>query len=78
MFTVDVKQQCNNNNNNNYPGYVSNKVDFLKNKEDLEPLACDDGSTRPRGYKTIFMLTKVEHEILNAHKCKNIKKFGFF
>ena len=32
----------------------------------------------PRGYKTFFMLSSVEHEILNAHKCKNIKKFGNF
>ena len=24
------------------------------------------------------MLNSVEHEILNAHKYKNIKKFGFF
>ena len=27
-------------------------------------------------YKTFFMLISVEHEILNAHKYKNIKKFG--
>ena len=31
---------------------------------------------RARGYKTFFMLNSVEHEILNAHKCRNIKKFG--
>ena len=31
-----------------------------------------------RGYKTFFMLNSFEHEILNAHKYKNIKKFGFF
>ena len=31
----------------------------------------------PRGYKTFFMLNSVEHEILNAHKYKNFKKFGF-
>ena len=31
-----------------------------------------------RGYKTFFMLNSVEHEILNAHKYKNIKKFSFF
>ena len=33
------------------------------------------------GHKVInifFMLNSVEHEILNAHKDKNIKKFGFF
>ena len=33
---------------------------------------------RPRGYKTFSMLNSVEHEILNAHKNKNIKKFGLF
>ena len=26
----------------------------------------------------IFMLSSAEHEILNAHKYKNIKKFGIF
>ena len=31
-----------------------------------------------RGYKTFFMLHSVEHEILNARKYKNIKKFSFF
>ena len=30
------------------------------------------------GYKTFFLLNSVEHEILNAHKYKNIKKFSFF
>ena len=34
--------------------------------------------TRPRGYKFFFMLNSVEHAILNAHKYKNIKKFGFY
>ena len=32
----------------------------------------------PRGYKTFFMLNSAEHEILNAHKYKDIKKFGLF
>ena len=31
----------------------------------------------PRGYKTFFMLNSAEHEILNAHKYKTIKKFSF-
>ena len=35
------------------------------------------GETRPRGYKTFFVLNSVEHEILNAHKYKDIKKFSF-
>ena len=30
-----------------------------------------------RGYKT-FMLNSAEHEILNAHKYKNIKKLSIF
>ena len=34
--------------------------------------------TWPRGYKTVFMLNSVEHEILDAHKYKNIKKLSFF
>ena len=34
--------------------------------------------TWPRGYKTFFVLNSLEHEILNAHKYKNIKKFGIF
>ena len=33
---------------------------------------------RSRGHKTFFMLNSVEHEILNAHKYINIKKFSFF
>ena len=36
------------------------------------------GRTRPRGYKTFFVLNSVEHEILNAHKYKNVKKLGLF
>ena len=31
-----------------------------------------------QGYKTFFMLNSAEHEILNAHKYKNIKEFSFF
>ena len=34
--------------------------------------------TRARGYKTFFMINSVAHEILKAHKYKNIKKFSFF
>ena len=39
---------------------------------------CIYNVTRPRGYKTFFVLNSVEHGILNAHKYKNIKKFGLF
>ena len=31
-----------------------------------------------RGYKTFFMLNSVEHEILNAHKYKNINALQLF
>ena len=34
--------------------------------------------TRPRGYKTFFMLNSLEHEILNAHKYENINKVSIF
>ena len=34
--------------------------------------------TWARGYKTFFVLNLVEHEISNAHKYKNIKKFSVF
>ena len=39
---------------------------------------CFLTSTRPRGYKTFFMHNSIEHEILNAHKYKYIKKFCLF
>ena len=32
----------------------------------------------PQGYKTFFMLNLVQHESLNAHKYKKIKKMAFF
>ena len=32
----------------------------------------------PEVIKLFFMLNSVEHEILNAHKYKNIKKISFF
>ena len=34
--------------------------------------------TRGWGYKTFFMLNPTEHEYLNAHKYKSIKKFSIF
>ena len=34
-------------------------------------------SDQARGYKTFFMLNSAEHELLNAHKYKNIKKTNF-
>ena len=37
-----------------------------------------DYQSRARGYKTYFMLNSADHEILNAHKYKNIKKLSIF
>ena len=31
-----------------------------------------------RGHKIFFMLDSAEHEILNAHKHENIKKFSIY
>ena len=33
--------------------------------------------TRPRGFKTFSTFNSVEHEVLTAHRYKNIKKFVF-
>ena len=35
-------------------------------------------SARPEGYETFSILNSIEHEILNSHKYKNIKKCGFY
>ena len=32
----------------------------------------------PQGYKTFFMLNSAEHEISNAYKYKNCRKFSIF
>ena len=39
-------------------------------------ISANHNIIRPQGYKTFFRLNLVEHEILNAHKYRNIKKFG--
>ena len=35
-------------------------------------------ATRPRGYKTFFMLNSAEHEIVPAHKCYNANNCWHF
>ena len=47
-------------------------------KKSVYNLFCLKSFNWPRGYKTFFVLNSVEHEILNAHKYKTIKKFGLF
>ena len=48
------------------------------NKKEKISLNYPENLTWPQGYKTFFVLNSIEHEILNAHKYKNIKKLGFF
>ena len=52
------------------------KIQWASSCHILQLLGC--GKTLPRGYKTFFVLNSVEHEILNAPKYKNIKKFDLF
>ena len=55
------------------------KIDERKNVQTIPTRSyCKRNRSRPRGYKTFIVLNSVEHEILNAHKYKNIKKFGIF
>ena len=49
-------------------------VDGMTISEDPDQTA----EVRARGYKTLFMLISAEHEILNAQKYKDIKKFSFY
>ena len=51
-------------------------IQFINIKTEIQYYT--DTKAWPRGYKTFFVLNSVEHEILNAHKYKNIKKFGLF
>ena len=51
---------------------------FLKERIWLQEELILSFKIWPRVYKTFFVLNSVEHEILNAHKYKNIKKFGLF
>ena len=43
-------------------------------------LPCEIGgkSTRPRGYKTLFMLNSAEHEIVSAYKYENANNSWHF
>ena len=62
----------------------NNLLDVLRlawghlSEQKLLPWKCPKEAIWPRGYKTFFVLNSVEHEISNAHKYKNIKKFGLF
>ena len=56
--------------------YLALKV--LQHIKDSSPAIIFSNSSRPRGYKTFYMLNSADHEILNAHKNKNIKKFSLF
>ena len=57
--------------------FTINPVKFFSIKTDRSEQTLQR-QIRPLGCKTSFMLNSAEHEILNAHKYKNIKKFSFF
>ena len=57
---------------------TESKIDGMENKSNHNDNDDFKKTSRPRGYKSFFMLSSVEHEILNALTYKNIKKFGFF
>ena len=52
---------------------MRSKVVLIQQVSDTGPMIL-----RARVYKTFFVLNSVAHEILNALKYKDIKKFGFF
>ena len=53
------------------------REDTMKQKKrEWSWLVPYSGSPGSEVIKTFFVLISVEHEILNAHKYKNIKKFG--
>ena len=75
----------------NSPGWVSFTLNFLQIKQRVHPdqtprcAASDLGlhclpmsESRPRGYKTFFMLKSAEHEICPANKSKISNKCKFF
>ena len=58
-----------------FTAFVTSNLPPMSLSNKKERLCCK--VNRPRGHKLFFMLDSVEHEILNAHKYMNIKKFGF-
>ena len=70
----------------NQTAYRLHFISIFSDPESLVAIETEDNvyanatisvKARPRGYKTFFVLNSVEHEILNAHKYKDIKKFSF-
>ena len=51
---------------------MRSKIILIQQVSDTAPMVL-----RARGYKTFFVLNSVEHEILNAHKYKDVKKIAF-
>ena len=56
---------------------ISGTEDFLNGASDMSNLN-NLIDTWARGYKTFLMLNSAEHEILNAHKYKNIQILSNF
>ena len=57
--------------------FVHNWDQAHSNGDGVGPTTFSLLSAWARGYKTFFVLNSIEHEISNAHKYKNIKKFSF-
>ena len=58
-----------------YPVCKKKYFELWQEEETILRLAS---AVRPRGYKIFFLLNSIDHEILKAHKYKNIKKLGLF
>ena len=76
LFAVTTKILSNLKKNSASSKFVGTRQETQCDRRDCETLPSAE--FWPRGYKTFFMLNSAEHEILNAHKYKNIKKFSFF
>ena len=58
--------------------YLSGKRIENEAKQSSHSCMRYSAMTWPRDYKTFFMFNSVEHEILNAHKCKKYQEFQLF
>ena len=80
QFVYNEHMAANNRKDVNYPrmqrAAIRKVVHGTADSKDMHEAAYL--SARPRGYKTFFMLNSIEHETLNAHKYKNVKKFCIF
>ena len=69
VWNVFQKTKCRKHDNHIYQKYADSSAQCKPNQT--------VNNNQARGYKTFFKLNLVEHEILNADRYKNIKKFRF-